>query len=590
MRPPSLSLFAAALLICAALPVAGEEKPSLAPIEETIGVVVVNVDVVVVDKKGRPITGLTRDDFELLVDGRPTPLSNFFEVRDHAVAGERPASPAAGATTPEEPAHVVVLIDNNHLTPAGRERMLEVLPRFIEHEVRAGARVMTVLHDQAPQVLQPFGADARAHAESLRAIADSTIEGIARRRAWSGFIDDVRALLDSCDAVTFVPDAPCVACAPDLINQARIYAQTAQDQRQRSLGGLAAVASALRGLPGRKVLLYVSDGFPQRPGIEALYYLQELCPENATNFQNVLRDRPGAEQLRSLVAHANANRVTIYSLEARGLEAFSAASVEYANIPRGATIGGGVGNPSPVVDDVLTANRQGALFYVANETGGRALLNLNDPAPELIKLEAELGHYYSLGFTPGGPADRDIHYLGVRLPRLRAKATVRHRRVFRHTSREDEIGERALGAQLLGVESNELEARVVIGVPGAQTGGAFRVPVDVFIPLERLSLLPGDRLERGRLAVIVAAPDRRTHRTTLRKQEIGVALPDDARGYCRLGFELELEAGEHLLGLGLWDRQADRTSFLRLPVSVDPERALPPAGAAAGAASTPAGR
>ncbi len=57
---------------------------------DTVYVQVVEVDVVVTDRKGRPVSGLKRDDFELYVDGVPVEISNFFESK---VFGERPGSP-----------------------------------------------------------------------------------------------------------------------------------------------------------------------------------------------------------------------------------------------------------------------------------------------------------------------------------------------------------------------------------------------------------------------------------------------------------------------------------------------------------------
>ena len=47
---------------------------------EVVEVTIANVEVVVTDSKGQPITGLGRDDFELRVDGVPVAISNFFTV------------------------------------------------------------------------------------------------------------------------------------------------------------------------------------------------------------------------------------------------------------------------------------------------------------------------------------------------------------------------------------------------------------------------------------------------------------------------------------------------------------------------------
>ena len=53
---------------------------SLPKLTETMDIRVVNVDVVVTDKKGKTVTGLTKDDFQLFENGVPKTISNFYEV------------------------------------------------------------------------------------------------------------------------------------------------------------------------------------------------------------------------------------------------------------------------------------------------------------------------------------------------------------------------------------------------------------------------------------------------------------------------------------------------------------------------------
>src|SRR5947207_5107605 len=44
---------------------------------ETIDVSIVNLDVIVTDKRGHRVHGLTKDDFEVFEDGKPQSISNF---------------------------------------------------------------------------------------------------------------------------------------------------------------------------------------------------------------------------------------------------------------------------------------------------------------------------------------------------------------------------------------------------------------------------------------------------------------------------------------------------------------------------------
>src|ERR1051325_3957197 len=74
---------------------------------EQINVSVIEVDAVVLDASGKPVTGLTPHDFELRVGGRRTPITNFYEVNRRAEAT------TARAVARRD--YVVLFIDNLHL-------------------------------------------------------------------------------------------------------------------------------------------------------------------------------------------------------------------------------------------------------------------------------------------------------------------------------------------------------------------------------------------------------------------------------------------------------------------------------------------
>ncbi|HEY4590970.1 MAG TPA: hypothetical protein VIJ61_01100, partial [Thermoanaerobaculia bacterium] len=95
---------------------AAQESPAGESFKESIEVSVVNLDVYVTDKKGQPITGLKKEDFQVFEDGNPVEITNFFaESR-----GTEPAAPAAsggpGQTAPERPVsqrlRLVVFVDD----------------------------------------------------------------------------------------------------------------------------------------------------------------------------------------------------------------------------------------------------------------------------------------------------------------------------------------------------------------------------------------------------------------------------------------------------------------------------------------------
>ena len=123
---------------------------------DMVNVSVVNVDVYVTDKKGNPVTGLTKDDFQLFENGKPVEITNFYAVKDGKataqpsdLARRRPRRAGPGAApassrpdldqvrTPEDQRlRLIVYIDNYNLQPFNRNRVMRELRAFIGDQAR----------------------------------------------------------------------------------------------------------------------------------------------------------------------------------------------------------------------------------------------------------------------------------------------------------------------------------------------------------------------------------------------------------------------------------------------------------------------
>ncbi len=116
---------------------------------DIVNVSVVNVDVYVTDKKGNPVTGLTKGDFELFENGR-VEITNFYSVSGGkataqpaelaAAAPAAPPLPAALRRPPADPQErtpedqrlrMMLYIDNYNLRPFNRNRVMRELRAFI---------------------------------------------------------------------------------------------------------------------------------------------------------------------------------------------------------------------------------------------------------------------------------------------------------------------------------------------------------------------------------------------------------------------------------------------------------------------------
>ena len=97
---------------------------------ETVEVRVINVEVVVTDKQGLPVTGLQPGDFALKVDGAEVPIQYFTEVRGgDAIEGPPDAPvmvPGVPQLAPGTPVGTSYLVFIDDFYPLARDRDLVI--------------------------------------------------------------------------------------------------------------------------------------------------------------------------------------------------------------------------------------------------------------------------------------------------------------------------------------------------------------------------------------------------------------------------------------------------------------------------------
>ncbi|HEX9735550.1 MAG TPA: VWA domain-containing protein [Thermoanaerobaculia bacterium] len=562
------------VLTCLAQPSPAQEEAE-GPVtdevfQEQIGIEVVNVDVVVTDKKGRAVEGLTREDFELRIDGRLVEIANFYAVTGAeatpapAPAVEEDAAPP-DAAAPRDPVHVVVYFDSFYLTPISRKRVLEDLPAFFERQIADGARILLAVHLQDLKVMSEFTDDLDELRSALARIAEAPAAGLQQTTGHRLTLDGLRDIYKVCEDSPILE--PCLDCFEQMVGLARSFGAGALAERRGAVAALNDVVNALSVLEGRKSVLHVSDGIQQHPGIDFFHYIgEQLCPQRRGDLTEYYLHQD-VEDLKDVVARANASRVTFYALEAAGVRNFSSASAEY---------GDHFFKPSGENDMIRIANLQSTLHYLSAETGGKAILNASAYAADLDKLAGELRTYYSLGYQPEHPGRGRSHYVRVKVPKKNAE--VRYRRTFLHKKPDQQLADRALGAVFFGAGANPLSATVEVRTTRPGEAGRVVVPLEIAVPLARLVLLPHADARRGRMTVVVAAPDEKNDEIAIRRKDIPVSLALGATpaedDVWRFGVNVELMPGTYQLGVGIWDEVGAAGSFLNVPV----EAALASAG------------
>ncbi len=598
-RNPSSAYAISGLLmgLLAALPAAAQPEPrspSGAGFVEVVNVEVVNIDVYVTGADGKPVLGLGPEDFELKVDKRRVPISNFYAVeqqRDELLVRrggqldpepllppppEDPLEREAAArqpvaVPPEQALHVVIYIDNLNLTPPNRNRVMRELRAFIREQLRPEDRIMLASFDRYLNLRMPFTNDRDRVRRALLELEELTGQRVHRnseRRDLFETINDVNTELssrtDNQQLIEAARQGGLVGGGLALAReQLTNYAGSVRNETNMAIDGLMRLVENLSAAPGRKAIVYVADGIPMIAGEDIFYFLHGVY-ENAVSLLE-MAEYDLSRRFQQLAASANANRVSFYTIDARGLTVYSQGTVDSAVA--------GLPGQMAQIDTILRTNLQSPLQLMAEETGGRAIINANRVMPDLLRVAADLRNYYALGYMPvlaGGGAYHRIEVIWKNKPR---GAEVRYRKGYRDKTLESRMIEGTLSALNLNMLENPLGVRIHNLPPKRRGDGNYDVPLVIEVAWEDLTLIPRDGVHHGRIQLWMAARDDKDRATAPQLTELNIAVPADRLGEIegsswRYGLELTMESGYHDLGIGLRDDVGGRQSFLRGGVDV----------------------
>jgi len=519
---------------------------------ESVNVNVVNVDVYVTDKSGKRIQGLTQNDFEIYENGKKVAVTNFYAVEggkakmigdepvpapDAAKPGP-PGPPAQAAPLPEDQRlRLVVYIDNFNLHPFNRNRVMRELRAFLGHKLNRDDQVMLVTYDRELHVRRTFTSDPGL-------INDSLVE-LEKISAQAVHADSERR-----DALRNIEDS---RSASEALSHARSYAQSTFNDLSFSVDALKELVGSLAGMPGRKAILYVSDGLQMIAGQDVYYAVQSKYGEQATGLTESM-EFDVSRRLIELTATANANRVTFYTIDAAGLRVYSSISAENA------TAGQGV-----YVDSIQISNLQSSLQMLAEKTGGVAIINANQVTPQLEKLAQDFGTYYSLGYSPTHYGDGRYYKIEVKVKQKGLQ--VRHREGYRDKSPDSRMTDGTLAALNFPFEDNKFGVELEFGQPSPREGGHFLVPVVVKIPIGKLVLVPREQTQEARVRLYIAAMDEKGGVSDVQQVQLPISIPaaDVAAAvgkHYAYSVNLLMRRGDQKVAVGVRDDVAGESSFV----------------------------
>lgn len=566
----------AALAVLLTAPLVAQQPSAEGVFVGRVEVNVVNIEVYVTDKDGHPVTGLTREDFELYEDGERVEITNFFAVEDGTVpmratvegpaqeterGSEDDVSAPAPAPPPEERRlHLVVYLDQFNLTSGHRNRTLEGLEVLLEERLTEGDRVMVVSSFPRFEILVPFTGDRQRVLDAVRQAQEVASNA-------GGLIMDRRMLELQIERAVGDPNAGDLA-RQTLIN-IRQYAQRAARELSREVTKLRSFTASLAGLPGRKAILHLSEGVPVRLGEDLFYQWESAFSQpgqvsGADGFSGPQIEAARFDltpELQRLVQEANAAGVTFYTLDVVGPRAYQSVSAERRGALSGVQRLGG-----PETEAVQSVNAQTALQIVASGTGGVPILNANRPWVNLERVAETFDSYYSLGYMPEDPSPDEYRRLEVEVKRPGVR--VRHRTGYEKASTAARVENATVAALLLGDWQNPLRAYLEMGEPERRKKKLFRVPVSLKIPLDGVVLLPGPGTHRGLLRVRVAFQKADGNGFGVGDElTVPIEIPNDEVEKARekhftVRLEVDLDPGRHRITVGVWDEVGAEASFL----------------------------
>lgn len=345
------------------------------------GVTLVSTDVITRDDDGRFVADLTRDNFTVLEDGVPQAIASFAIVHGGRTftsltaapppvpegivlpTARRPVADSAGRV-------VLIYVDDMHFeaeyTPHVR-RLIETLVNNLLHEGDLAAMVSS-----GPSAIE-IGL---TYDRKLIASAASKIRGSAPTPA------ELLQMLESSQG------------PGDVRNRAQIAFYTAYNM----------MAELEKVVNKRKAVIYISTGYDFDPFAEGRRGRDRIQGGRFSEPTRFLfeEDNPYFElpritadidlylYMRELTLTANRANATLFTVDPRGLA--------------------GIVDAGRLLDQsewrTHLQKTQSSLRFLAEETGGFAVVNDNDFASAFKRIDAETSDYYVIGFYSSNPDPR----------------------------------------------------------------------------------------------------------------------------------------------------------------------------------------
>ena len=385
-----------------------------------ISTALIQIDVTVTDKRGRIVSDLKADEFEVFENGKKQEISNFSFVSSLADENKNVAKktgkdqfippPAVDRMVPGQIRRTIALVvDDLTLSSSSMSATRLGLRKYVNEQMLPGDFVAIIKTGGGSGALQQFTSD---------------------KRRLNAVIDQLRWNPNGLGGIGAFPPI-------GSLTGGGIPGR--EDVISNMFASLKNIISGMKSIPGRKSLMLLSDGFSLtvNPALE----LETAVRNESDTTTN--REHSIAKELIKL---ANRSSVVIYTMDARGLQYTGATAADNTAILTGVPAG------NPTLRGIISGRRnrlaetQSGLKFLAEETGGFAIINNNHIGNGIEKVVRDQS-YYLIAYEPGektfDPEISKFHKLEIKTTRKNLR--VRYRSGFFGTTEAEE--ENAVGAQ-----------------------------------------------------------------------------------------------------------------------------------------------
>src|SRR5436190_1853999 len=408
MKKAVLALFLAAFAVAAAFSQDVKPTPKPTPPDDDVVKISTNliqIDVSVTDKNGKAVTDLKPEEIEIYENGERQKITNFsFVLSQQPRDAEPKPADKAGVPVPTQVLRpeqirrtIAIVIDDLSLSFESASLARRALKKFVDEQMQPGDLVAIIRTGAGIGALQQFTSNKR--------LLYAAIEKVKYNAYGTGGITafaPMGAQVDSEGDTSLAFDDGTAAGSGQSLENFRQEAFVTG-----TLGALRYIVTGMGDLPGRKSVILFSDGFR----------IMETGADGSEQHGLVF------DYLTVLVDLANRNSVVFYTIDARGLQSAGFTALDSPSDASGESLANAQMGRTQELRDT-----QEGLSYLADETGGFAVLNNNDLSGGVRRV-LEDQSYYLVGYEPDAdtfdPTKRKFNKLEVKVLRKGVKARYR---------------------------------------------------------------------------------------------------------------------------------------------------------------------